>query len=333
MQAEAQVGSAHPGTISGENWNAYKARFLDPSGRIVDTANGGISHSEGQGYGLLLAFMADNMADFDQIWTFTRTELLLRDDGLAVWRWDPTKSPNVTDANNASDGDILIAYALSLAGEAWQRSDLSSAAQAMVTAIGHQVVLQTSDGLTLLPAVNGFTREERPDGPVVNPSYWVFEAMARFALQDRATDWRALSRSGQALLQRTRFGNRQLPSEWVSIRQSARPAAGFAPEFSYNSIRIPLYLIRAGITDRALLFPYLPLRSSRGQDLVNLESNTITDTLSDPGYRILPALVACVLEKTPLPEDLRQFTATEYYPSTLQLLALSYLPNIPGGCS
>lgn len=332
--AHAQTQMATAGSVNAEDWSAYKSKFLDATGRIIDTANGGISHSEGQGYGLLLAYMANSTADFDQIWTFTKTQLLLRDDGLAAWRWDPTKTPHVTDANDASDGDILIAYALSLAGETWQRPDLTSAAQSMIAAIGKHVVVGTpGGGITLLPAVTGFASGERDDGPVVNPSYWVFEAMTRFASQDKATDWKALSRSGQALVQSTRFGERQLPAEWVSIKQSPVPASGFTPEFSYNAIRIPLYMVRAGVTDRTLLRPFMADADGPGLSLVELKSGAVSATLSDPGYRIIPSLVACVVDKRAIPQDLLRFTPTDYYPSTLQLLALSHLHNIPGGCA
>ncbi|MEK1875668.1 MAG: glycosyl hydrolase family 8, partial [Rhizobium altiplani] len=123
VAAVCQPAQARGPGISPEAWGAYKAKFLDASGRIVDDGNGNISHSEGQGYGLLLAYLANNPADFEQIWYFTRTELLLRDDGLAAWRWDPAVTPHVTDSNNASDGDLLIAYALALAGSAWNKTD------------------------------------------------------------------------------------------------------------------------------------------------------------------------------------------------------------------
>ena len=79
--------------ITPEAWQAYKGKFLDPGGRIIDDANGNISHSEGQGYGLLLAVLAGNSADFELIWSFTRTELLLRSDGLAAWKWNPATKP------------------------------------------------------------------------------------------------------------------------------------------------------------------------------------------------------------------------------------------------
>jgi endo-1,4-beta-D-glucanase Y len=97
-------------TVQPSEWNLYKARFLDPAGRIVDNANGNISHSEGQGYGLLLSYLADDRGDFDRIWSFTRTEMLVRNDGLAAWKWDPLAKPHVSDTNNATDGDLLMAY-------------------------------------------------------------------------------------------------------------------------------------------------------------------------------------------------------------------------------
>ncbi len=32
---------------------SYKARFMMPDGRIIDTANGNVSHTEGQGFAML----------------------------------------------------------------------------------------------------------------------------------------------------------------------------------------------------------------------------------------------------------------------------------------
>jgi endoglucanase len=93
------------GSLSAADWEAYRSRFVEDNGRVVDTANGNISHSEGQGYGLLLALAAADRRSFEQIWNFTFTELLIRDDGLAAWKWDPNGKPRVTDRNNASDGD------------------------------------------------------------------------------------------------------------------------------------------------------------------------------------------------------------------------------------
>ena len=43
-----------------KDWEAYKKRFVSPDGRVVDFLQGQISHSEGQGYGLLLAVLQDD---------------------------------------------------------------------------------------------------------------------------------------------------------------------------------------------------------------------------------------------------------------------------------
>lgn len=39
----------------------------------------------------------------------------------------------------------------------------------------------------------------------------------------------------------------------MSLSGQPQPAQGFDAEFAYNAIRIPLYLARGGVTDKALL--------------------------------------------------------------------------------
>ena len=107
-------------------WQAYKARFVTDQGRVVDTGNNEISHSEGQGYGMLIAVAAGDRATFDRIWGWTRANLMVRDDELIAWRWEPRKRPGVADMNDASDGDILVAWALAEAARALGRHVLSN---------------------------------------------------------------------------------------------------------------------------------------------------------------------------------------------------------------
>ena len=192
--------TAQQAMINADAWSAYKAKFLDPSGRIVDNGNGNISHSEGQGYGLLLAYLSASPADFEQIWYFTRTELLLRDDGLAVWKWDPNVKPHVADTNNATDGDMLIAYALALAGTAWKREDYILAASRMAQALLAETVGSSQGRTLLMPGTEGFTGSDRDDGPVVNPSYWIYEAIPVMAALAPSDAWKKLSDDGVELL-------------------------------------------------------------------------------------------------------------------------------------
>lgn len=325
--AVLSASCAAAGSITAEEWKVYKESFLDASGRIVDTANNNISHSEGQGYGLLLAYLAESRSDFDTIWAFTKTEMLLRDDGLSVWRWDPAASPHVTDPNNATDGDLLIAYAAALAGRDWQRPDLTSAATAMANALSRGSVETIGGSVLLKPGNAGFSASDRPDGPVVNPSYWVFEALPVMAGLFPNGPWNQLTDSGRELIEDSmKIGPSQLPPDWVSLKAKPIPAEGFPQEFGYNAIRVPLYLMRAGIRDRALLQSlYENMADADGRvRLVDIKSGATRQTLDDAGYRVIPALIGCVLDKKPFADDLKQFQATQYYPSTLHLLALSF---------
>lgn len=95
---------------SADGWSTFKSRFLTPEGRIVDNANNNVSHTEGQGYGMLLAVANDDRATFDKLWSWTRQHLLNTQNDLFYWRYTPNVSDPVADKNNASDGDVLIAW-------------------------------------------------------------------------------------------------------------------------------------------------------------------------------------------------------------------------------
>ncbi|MBX8802998.1 endoglucanase [Ochrobactrum sp. MR28] len=312
--------------IRANDWSLYSEKFLSKEGRIMDDANGNISHSEGQGYGLLLAFLAGKPADFELIWSFTQTEMLIRNDGLSAWKWDPAVRPYITDTNNASDGDILIAYSLALAGRKWGNADyLKSATTIAATLLKKQITNQNGETI-LLPAIRGFTHKEREDGPVINLSYWVFETFPVFNELVPSPRWSALTQSGLNLLQKSRFGKTQLPSDWISIHKSPEPAKSFPPEFGYNNVRIVLYLSRAGFGKEALTQQLAKAMTGDNGNitLVNVTTNAIIASLSEPGYKIIPQLAACISRGTKLSKDVSHFTPTHYYSSTLHLLALSY---------
>lgn len=313
--------------IEEEEWAAYKERFVEDGGRVVDDGNGGISHSEGQGYGMLLAWLAGNRADFERIWSFTRINLMLRDDGLFVWKWDPQTQPAVSDPNNASDGDMLIAYALALAGTGWNEEQYTAQAREIAGTLARQALFEWEGKLLLRPGTAGFDAEDSPDGPVVNLSYWVFEALPVLEQLAPEGDWAELGRSGLEVLREAAFSDRNLPPDWLSVAADTQPADSFPARFSYDAMRIPLYMIRAREDDTALLDQLRQgmTGESGGLALVDLETGKVDEELMDAGYRVIPALMTCVLDGTPVPEDLLGFEPTVYYPSTLHLLALAHV--------
>ncbi|MEH5012499.1 glycosyl hydrolase family 8 [Phytobacter diazotrophicus] len=222
------------------NWTLFKHNYLNEDGRIVDHENGDISHSEGQGYGMLLAVMNNDPATFEQVWRWTRNTLLRPSLWLFAWRYDPIEK-RVTDENNASDGDTLIAWALLLAGKKWHDQSYLTASENIQDALINCLIIEQDNQTLLLPGLSGFTRDK---GYVINPSYFIFPAWESFWQQRHNDIWLKLSKSSVALLDKARFGKTQLPSDWIFVKNGGEvePADNWPARFSYDAIRIPLYL-------------------------------------------------------------------------------------------
>ncbi len=307
-----------------ESWAQYKSRFVI-GGRVIDNVNR-ITHSEGQGYAMLIAVRASDRAAFQEIWAWTKRELFVRRDGLASWKWDERAKPNITDTNNATDGDILIAWALVEAGERWQSAEYVDAARAIVSAVGRKTLARSPFGLIMMPAVDGFAEGQQPDGPVINLSYWVFPAFERLKGLSPEIDWADLQSTGLRLIRNSRFGPIRLPADWVGLGSGgAQPARNFPTRFSYNAIRIPLYLAWAGHGGPSNLRPFAGLWNESlniGPFEIDLPSGSALQTFTGAGYRSVAAIVSCALEQRKLPASLRGVPMEDYYPTTLHILSL-----------
>lgn len=308
-------------------WQAYKARFVTDQGRVIDTGNNLISHSEGQGYGMLLAVAANDRPTFDRIWGWTRANMMVRDDALLAWRWEPGKRPAIADMNNASDGDLLVAWALAEAGEFWNDMSYRTAGRRIAVEFGRKLVLfKNKLGAIILPAVSGFHGDERPDGPVINLSYYVFPAFSRLKMAAPEVDWAGLTQTGLNLLDATRTTPETLPPDWLSLKDgSPKPADGFPAQFSYNAVRVPLYMAWAGIGEREEYEPFMALvRKTRGSlAIVDVTNGVEVGKFGDAGVGAIGALTACVVEGSKAPSQLFMLSPSDnYYPATLHLLSL-----------
>ena len=305
-------------------WSAYRKRFVR-AGRVIDDVNR-ISHSEGQGYAMLIAVRAGDRAGFDEIWQWTRRELYIDVSGLAAWKWDERSFPNVADRNNASDGDILIAWALIEAAEKWRRSDYKDAARGIVTALGRANTTSSGAGPALIPGRVGFAPEDHPDGQVLNLSYLVFPAFERFKTLQPETDWDQIQATGLKLLREGRFGPLRLPADWIAIGSgSPSPAKAFPAKFSYNAIRIPLYLVWAKIVQPDLLRPFAGLWNEQldlGPFEVDLATGGALQTFGGSGFKAVVASAKCALHREKLHPSLRKVEPDTYYSTTLHILSL-----------
>jgi endoglucanase len=232
-------------------WLAWRARFLAEDGRVVDTGNGGISHSEGQGYGLLLAEAFNDRPSFERMLAWTRAKLL-RADGLHAWRWQP--GPGITDRNNATDGDLTIAWALLRAAERWEEPAWTAMALRIGRVAASWLLPEIGGRVLLLPGADGFLDQRRV---VLNPSTYIFPALAALAAASGDPRWRRASADGLALLRQACFGRWSLPADWVQLpagqRGPALLAPGRPPRFGFDAIRVPLHLAWAGFTEEPAL--------------------------------------------------------------------------------
>lgn len=307
-------------------WMLFKQRFLQPEGRVVDTGHPDrISHTEGQGTTMLLAVHHDDPAAFNAVWQWTRQNLQVRNDKLLAWHWSPRDCAAgngcVTDKNNASDGDLFVAWALLRAHRKWKNPDYLAAATEIIHAIRKQLLLKTGRGIVLLPGAEGFDKAE---GVIINPSYWLFPALQDIAQADPSPEWRDLQQTGVNLLLEGHFGRWGLPADWILLGDKLTPAPGFPPRFSYDAVRIPLYLLWAKSETTGLLSPFKDYWGHfKGAKFIsawtNLNDNSIDSYDASYGIRSIAQLTLAYPELNSV--QMPTLDATQdYYSSVLLLL-------------
>ncbi|PTA90708.1 endoglucanase [Kosakonia sp. H7A] len=298
-------------------WDSYKARFLMPDGRVVDTGNKSVSHTEGQGYAMLMAVASDDRAAFDSMWNWTNKTLRNKDNGLFFWRYNPVEADPVADKNDATDGDVLLAWALLKAGERWNVPAYTSASDAITQAVLKHTVVSYAGYRVMLPGANGFNLNTYVN---LNPAYFIFPAWQDFAKRSHQVVWRDLIADGQKLLGKMRFGKAQLPTDWVSLAADGKlsPAKEWPPRMSYDAIRIPLYISWQD-PQSALLMPWRSWWQgfSRNQTpaWVNVATNETAPYMMNDGLLAVRDLTL----GEPLAEP--QITAQDdYYSASLKML-------------
>jgi endo-1,4-beta-D-glucanase Y len=235
-------GGTQGSQIVDAEWRAFRNRYLTTTGRIIDTANNGISHSEGQGYGMFFAVQFNDRLNFERLWGWTQHHLSRRQDGLFAWRYDPSSSFPVSDTNNAVDGDIYIAWALALAAERWGVPDYRAAATRIAEDILRCCVTEVGGQIVLLPGTGGFRSAE---GTVVNPSYYAFPALRALSRLVADRRWSRLERNGLEMIRDASMGRWRLPPDWLLLPQSGGisvAAPGWPARFSWDAVRVPLNL-------------------------------------------------------------------------------------------
>lgn len=232
-------------------WKSFKANYLLSDGRVVDRENGGISHTEGQGWAMIMAAKVGDRAAFDKIWAWTEAVLSRRDIALFSWKYDPYALVPANDRNNATDGDLSIAWALLLAGQRWHEPAYTSRSWEIRNAILAYLVKSVGGYKVLSPGLEGFARDK---GRVVNLSYTILPALQDFHASDPRRGWDQLIRDHDRLLFAVTEDGSKLPPDWLLVGYdgSLEPAPGWPPQFGFDAVRVPLYLTWAGSSQRLI---------------------------------------------------------------------------------
>lgn len=229
-----------PYALRRSDWKQFTKRFIDESGRVIDTGNQNVSHSEGQGYGMLLAVAFNDKRTFDRMWSWTQENLRRPDDAFFAWLWTPEDGGKIGDPNTASDGDLLIAWALLRAFERWDDLDYQQAAGVIIAEFQEKAVVTTSLGEQMIPGQVGFQFE---DGVVLNPSYGIFPAYEELKSTFPSPAWEGLMKGGLKLIEKAEFGKWDLTPNWILVGEDSLSLAPDKPaEFGYDAIRVPLHV-------------------------------------------------------------------------------------------
>ncbi|KAA9008362.1 glycosyl hydrolase family 8 [Histidinibacterium aquaticum] len=314
---------AGPGAAEPEVWGVWKDAFLDDSGRVLDDTQG-VSHSEGQGYGLLLAQAHGDRTAFEAIEAWTRVHLVVRGDALMAWRWRP--GAGTPDLQTATDGDLLRAWALLRAARdsGWEGHEAKALANARDLAT-HCLV--PDPRAPDEPLLSPFADPEGGGSAVlVNPSYYHTRAMRELGAAAGVPELVRAADHGETLLAEV-AAKSWLPDWLVVTGQGPAMAEGYSPAMGYDALRIPLYLAWSGRADHPAVAAARMLKARVNDALPDGHVPTVISregrlvAASDyPGYRALWALVEAPARETRA-LGLVAPQGQPYYPATLGLLA------------
>lgn len=338
VRAQALLTSRDLSASAATLWQAWKTGYLQDDGRVVDRMQRSASHSEGQGYGALLATEFDDPVTFRRIFDWTEARLSVRGDGLLAWRFLPDESNPVPDLNNASDGDLFYAWALVRAAQRFGDRTLLARATRTAQALAQHCLRPNpaNAGETLfLPAAQGFVHADRI---VFNPSYVMPLALREVAAATGVIELAQTAQNAETIL--LRLAQSGPVPDWVqATADGITPTPDFSPNIGYEAMRVALYLVWSGLQRHPAVVQMQRLYERTVQPGVPVPtvfeatSGTVLEASHDPGYRALAALITCAARAGQAGSLMPPFDPSQpYYPATLQMFAMIAANQVTPEC-
>ena len=209
-----------------QSWIAYRDRFIQGDGRVIDWEDDQRSTSEGQAYAMLRAVLIGDRETFDRTLSWAESNLARKNesgkktDQLWSWKWGKNSRGEwgTLDANFASDADIDAVTALILAARRWNHSDYADLARLKLKDLWNLAIVKSSDGKPHLLPGPASVFQTQPNQIILNPSYLAPYAFRLFAQVDGDRDWmRLVDSSYQTIEQSTAISEVGLPSDWIML--------------------------------------------------------------------------------------------------------------------
>ncbi|WP_127104413.1 glycosyl hydrolase family 8 [Pararhodobacter zhoushanensis] len=336
--AQGYLATADLSVSAAPVWEAWKEAYLRADGRVVDGLQHNASHSEGQGYGALLATEFNDLDAFARIVEWSEMNLAVRGDGLLAWRYLPEESNRVPDLNNASDGDLFYAWAMVRAATRFDDRSYLGRAQITAAALVDRCVVDSMANPAekiFLPAAQGFVHADRQ---VFNPCYIMPLALRELAAATGVVELAQVAQHAEAIMQRVAVSG-PVP-DWLQVTASGiGPADGFSTAAGYEAMRIPLYLIWSGlkshpaVTQMMRVYEQTVLPGAPVPTRIEPSTGAVLEASNDPGYRALAALINCTGNPGSVGSDMPAFDPTQpYYPATLQMFAMIAANQVSPEC-
>ena len=331
---QASVRAATDFNTGFQAWLAWRAVHMDPSGRVIDNLQDGISHSEGQGYAMVLASAFNDHSAFEALWNWTRNNLQKRsDDKLIAWKWDPASPDAPADINNASDGDLFVAWGLLRGAQTFGNQSYLDAARAIAADLDRVCIKPMPgrpDWAILIPGAHGFMYDGS-EKITMNLSYAFHRPMRALAREFDLPRIELASATNRAIVDRMcEFG---LPPDWLDVWPTGMAPPEERPAvYGYEALRIPLFEIWSGRPSAPVVRRAAELYARDIEDggavggtptRAELAGQHVLEWSRDPGYAALRSATMCSYDTGVRPTGVTPFDPNQnYYPATLHMLAM-----------